>query len=293
MINIFCLLLLLPVAGPQAVENLTVLDGGSPSAVRWIDWSDPGLMLVHHLNDLTRACLASRKDEIGKLKSAEDWEKRQAEVRQTLDQTLGPWPTRSPLNARVTDILRKDGYRVEKIVFESMPSFYVTGALFIPEGHSERGPAILDVIGHSAQAFRRDLYQNVILNLVHKGFVVFAIDPIGQGERLQYFDPQSETVFSINRQEAMPLLKKLEDNRQELSDHLPRAVRAAVQLSGYRNPQSAMRPVFQGQYQRDGYRVEKWGLLGEGQTVIPTLVFAPDEPTALATTRVSTRPTII
>ena len=191
MINTICLLLLLPVVGPQAVEDLTVLDGGSPSARRWIDWSDSGLMLVHHLNDLTRACLTAREDEIVTLHSAEAWEKRQAAVRQTLDQILGPWPARSPLNARVTGILRKDGYRVEKIVFESMPNFYVTGALFIPEGHSDRGPAILNVIGHSAQAFRRDIYQNVILNLVHKGFVVFTIDPLGQGERLQYFDPQN------------------------------------------------------------------------------------------------------
>lgn len=72
MINAICLLLLLPVAGPQVVEELTVLDGGSTSAPSWIDWSDPGLMLVHHLNDLTRACLAEREEVIGKLKSAED-----------------------------------------------------------------------------------------------------------------------------------------------------------------------------------------------------------------------------
>lgn len=88
MFNTICLLLLLPVAGPQVVEDLTVLDGGSSSGQRRIDWSDPGLMLVHHLNGLTRACLAEREEVIGKLKSAEDWEKRQAEVRQTLGQIL-------------------------------------------------------------------------------------------------------------------------------------------------------------------------------------------------------------
>ncbi|MEZ6077781.1 MAG: hypothetical protein R3C56_19550 [Pirellulaceae bacterium] len=45
MINTICLLLLLPVVGPQAIEDLTVLDGGAPAARRWID--DPGPMLVH------------------------------------------------------------------------------------------------------------------------------------------------------------------------------------------------------------------------------------------------------
>jgi dienelactone hydrolase len=33
-------------------------------------------------------------------------------------------------------------------------------------------------------------YQWMILNLVHKGFIVFAFDPISQGERSQYFDAE-------------------------------------------------------------------------------------------------------
>ena len=47
------------------------------------------------------------------------------------------------------------------------------------------------MVGHSADGFRRTTYQNVILNLVDKGFIVLAIDPIGQAERLQYVDPQT------------------------------------------------------------------------------------------------------
>ncbi|QEF98307.1 Abhydrolase family protein [Stieleria maiorica] len=496
MIKTIWLVLLFPVAASQAAENLTVLGGRTDNTAQWIDWSDPGLMLVHHLNGLTRDCLAAREAEIADLETSEDWQQRQAKVRRTLDEILGPWPDRSPLNARVTGVINKDGYRVEKIVFESMPNFFVTGALFIPEGHSGRGPAILDVIGHSAQAFRRDIYQNVILNLVHKGFVVFTIDPLGQGERLQYVDPatgrstvggstqehshagvqcflsgrsiaryftwdgiraidylltrpevdpdrigatglsgggtqssyigavdprvaavaptgfitsisrllgsigpqdaeqvfyrgpllgidhadllevrapeptlqvtttrdffsiqgaretaaevrrafnalghpqhfdhveddfehgftkqnneatfaffqrflqlpgnaqevaypflseaeltvtetgqvstalSSETVFSINRRETQPLLKQLEAERQDLSQHLPKVVNDAKRLSGYRALQPSAVPVFRGQYQREGYRVEKWALPGEGQTVIPTLVFVPDQ----------------
>ena len=30
-----------------------------------------------------------------------------------------------------------------------------------------------------------------ILNLVKKGFIVFAFDPVDQGERLEYFDPET------------------------------------------------------------------------------------------------------
>ena len=42
--------------------------------------------------------------------------------------------------------------------------------------------------GHTELGFRSDTYQHVILNLVDKGFIVLAFDPLGQGERLQYPD---------------------------------------------------------------------------------------------------------
>ena len=56
----------------------------------------------------------------------------------------------------------------------------VTGVLFVPEGVKGRAPAILYLSGHSASGFRNAPYMTVILNLVKKGFVVFAIDPVGQ-----------------------------------------------------------------------------------------------------------------
>ena len=70
-----------------------------------------------------------------------------------------------------------------------MPNFYVTGCLFIPDGIEEKAPAILNVFGHNQEAFRAELYQLVYLNLVRKGFIVLAIDPLGQGEAVQYYDP--------------------------------------------------------------------------------------------------------
>src|SRR5690606_12118917 len=81
-----------------------------------------------------------------------------------------------------------DGYRVEKIVFESELGFMVTAALFLPEGVRGRGPAILHLNGHTQISFRGEAYQPLILNLARKGFVVLAIDPSGQGERLEYVD---------------------------------------------------------------------------------------------------------
>ena len=44
------------------------------------------------------------------------------------------------------------------------------------------------VIGHDQISFREEYYQVIITNLVKKGMIVFAIDPLGQGEHVQYYD---------------------------------------------------------------------------------------------------------
>jgi dienelactone hydrolase len=132
--------------------------------------------------------IEKREAEIATLKTKDDWIKRQKKVRSTLTRIVGKFPEKTPLNARVTGVLQRDGYRVEKLIYESLPGYYVPAALFIPDNLKGKAPAILNAIGHSTASFRRDLYQHVIINFVKKGFVVLTYDQIGQGERLQYYD---------------------------------------------------------------------------------------------------------
>ncbi|MGE5419752.1 MAG: alpha/beta hydrolase, partial [Chloroflexota bacterium] len=103
---------------------------------------------------------------------------------------IGPFPERTPLNARITRTTDYGAYRIEHIVYESIPGFYVTSSLYIPATGRKNSklPAIIYCSGHSADGYRSDIYQYVILNLVKKGFIVFAFDPVGQGERLEYYD---------------------------------------------------------------------------------------------------------
>ena len=97
-------------------------------------------------------------------------------------------PEKTPLNARITGVIRKQDFRVEKVVFESIPGYYVTAALFLPDKRKGKAPAVIYASGHTVNGFRSETYQHVIINLVKKGFIVLAFDPIGQGERLQYYD---------------------------------------------------------------------------------------------------------
>jgi cephalosporin-C deacetylase-like acetyl esterase len=169
---------------PERQENLNVFQ-------QWIRWNNPSSMLMNHLISEADNYYNLREEEIARLKTRQDWENRQAEVKKKLIDVVGPFPEKTPLNVKITGILRKDGYRVEKIIYEALPGYYVTGCLFIPDNIKGKAPAVLNVIGHSQAAFRAELYQTIIINLAKKGMIVFAIDPPGQGERVQYFDPKT------------------------------------------------------------------------------------------------------
>jgi len=135
--------------------------------------------------------LNQRWSYVGGLKSQYGWENRQADVRKLLKEIVGAFPAKTPLNPVITGTVKKDGFVIEKLYFESRPGFYVSGALFIPTGKKGKLPAIIYCSGHSGSGFV--YYQNAILNLVKKGFIVFAFDTIGQGERLQYFDADGKS----------------------------------------------------------------------------------------------------
>ncbi|NOY96163.1 MAG: prolyl oligopeptidase family serine peptidase, partial [Chlorobi bacterium] len=166
-------------------ENLNVLED-------WVEWSNGANMLPLHLGEQAYKLLDRREQEISLLKDEKDWLARQKKVKGLLMDAVGPFPEKSPLNPKVTGVIYRDGYRVEKIIYESLPGLYVTSCLFIPEGVQGKRPAILYASGHSDIAFRSETYQHIIINLVKKGFIVFATDPFGQGERIQYYDPEKK-----------------------------------------------------------------------------------------------------
>ena len=96
---------------------------------------------------------------------------------------------KTPLNAKITGGFTRDGYRVEHLVFESQPKFYVTANVYVPTNAQPPFPAVLGVAGHSATGKAIDTYQHAWIGMVKRGFFVLAFDPPGQGERSEYFDP--------------------------------------------------------------------------------------------------------
>jgi hypothetical protein len=160
--------------------------------MNWLKHSDISNSLYHHLTEEAYEILEARSEEVSKISSLPDWKERQQAVRNILQEITGPFPEKTALNARITGIVEKDGYRVENIIFESQPGFRVTSSLFIPDiAKAEKAPAVIYCSGHTVEGYRSPTYQHKIINLVKKGFIVFAFDPVGQGERLEYYDTET------------------------------------------------------------------------------------------------------
>jgi cephalosporin-C deacetylase-like acetyl esterase len=154
---------------------------------------------VEQAADARRSALHSRED-------AEAYVK---DVREKIQRCFGPWPERTPLNARITGTVDRDAYQIEKVIFESRPNFPVTANLYVPRNRKGPAPGVVGVCGHSANGKAAEPYQSFAQGLARLGYVCLIIDPIGQGERLQYVTPEwkprrgtgtSEHLYAGNQQ---------------------------------------------------------------------------------------------
>jgi cephalosporin-C deacetylase-like acetyl esterase len=143
--------------------------------------------LLRWMNHIAQQQLQQRQREIDQIHTVAEAEQRKHVVHEKLLKLLGGLPAYSgPLNAKITGEIKADGYTIEKVLFQSLPNFYVTGDLYRPN-QPGRYPAILYQSGHTQEG--KPEPQRAAANLALKGFVVFATDPIGQGEREQTYDP--------------------------------------------------------------------------------------------------------
>ncbi len=99
-----------------------------------------------------------------------------------------PYDKNYPLDAKTTGKIEEKHLTIEKVVFKSREGVYVTGNLYIPKKRKEKCGAVLFQCGHSPVGKVAVYYQKAIRAIASSGLVVFAIDPVGQGERLSYYE---------------------------------------------------------------------------------------------------------
>jgi dienelactone hydrolase len=151
-------------------------------ALRQHDRTDREAAMLDDLERRARAALEA----IPRSYTARDADRTRAPLRRELQQSLGdrrlPWPP--ALHPKVVGNLRRSGYRIEKLIYETLPTMQVPAHLYLPERLDKPSPAILFYNGHWwPDSKARPDFQAFCINMARLGFVVLSFDPFGQGER--------------------------------------------------------------------------------------------------------------
>jgi dienelactone hydrolase len=145
-------------------------------------------VLPDYLRSLAERAYQARNRALERITTPAAARARQKWARETFWRLAGGSPERTPLNARVAATFERPGYRLEKVVYESLPRFFVPANLYIPTVGTPPFPAVLFQMGHTANGKAAESYQRCCQGLARLGFVVLGFDPMGQGERIYYPD---------------------------------------------------------------------------------------------------------
>lgn len=184
------LLLAALAADPAELDCLTVAPGQTP----------PEKIVYQLLLAEATSALDQRQATYEALKTAEQIAAHQRALRETLIEQLGGFPQRTPLNAQVLATISADGYRLEKVLFESQPNHHVSAVLYLPDRPAPY-PAVVVSSGHSRTAKAAEYNQRLGIALAKNGMAAFCFDPIGQGERSQILTGDGRPQFEATTQE--------------------------------------------------------------------------------------------
>jgi cephalosporin-C deacetylase-like acetyl esterase len=132
----------------------------------------------------------ARRERFAAVKTKDELAALQKSQRETFLKLIGGLPGKpgTPPPVRRTATIDADDYTVEKFAYESLPGYYVPALLYRPKKLDAPAPAVLSPCGHSATGKAADTYQILHINLAKRGFIVLTYDPVGQGERSQFWD---------------------------------------------------------------------------------------------------------
>ena len=220
-----CLLVVVPAA---AADELAVLG-------EKIGQTTPKEMMHSHLMRLAHAALDRRDAEYEKIKTPEQIAAYQERMRQFYVDALGGFPERTPLKAQVTGKLDRDGYRIEKIIYQSQPEHYVTALLYLPKTDPPY-PGVLLPCGHSGNGKAAEAYQraSVLLaknGLAEQGFLLTEKEVRRLRPDKIHWSPNEESILPHQGKvgEVKALLSSLETRDPALHKQLVESVKKGLQ----------------------------------------------------------------
>lgn len=143
--------------------------------------------LIDFLNAEAKVYLDRRSEVVAAITTRKQADARQADVRAKLRSLIGEPVHGYPLASKKTGMIEGEGFRIENVLYDAQPGRHVTANLYLPTGNDGPWPAVLLSPGHSPEG-KLSIY-SFAANLARNGIVALAYDIVGQGERLEYFDP--------------------------------------------------------------------------------------------------------
>lgn len=141
------------------------------------------------LLELARSLESKRRQRFVAVKSRAEAEELQSELRAKFLAILDGLPkAEAPPPARVVDRIEGDGYTIDKLIYQSLPDYHVPALLYLPAKIEGKIPGVISPCGHSTTGKAADSYQVLHINLARRGIAVLTYDPVGQGERSQFWD---------------------------------------------------------------------------------------------------------
>lgn len=178
------LVVLVCLSRPAVAEELRVLPDK-------LDGIAPADMMHQVLMRQSREAAERAEQQYESLKTLQALLAYQARMREFFWAQLGELPERTPLEPQVVDRLQRDGYRIEKVIYQSQPRHYVTALLYLPSS-APPYPGVLVPCGHSLEGKAAETYQQACILLAKNGLAALCYDPIDQGERYSMLEPDGQ-----------------------------------------------------------------------------------------------------
>lgn len=146
-----------------------------------------------HRQLLTLAADAEKKRRarFAAVKTPADLAALQKELREKFLALLDELPEASePPPVKKTGRIDADDYTIDKLVYESLPGYFVSALLYLPKKRDGAVPGVVSPCGHSDVGKANGTYQTLHINLAMRGYAVLTYDPVGQAERSQFWDKE-------------------------------------------------------------------------------------------------------
>jgi hypothetical protein len=175
-------------------------EDGSPRAAAWESWVSRRLLSPSQAREMLPAFVERQIEPRPLPPDLKAWTRERGSLRKqilriaALDDLVPPaWS----LNLQLRGTLERDGYRIEKLTFESYPGLAVPALLYVPDKVRGPVPGIVSISGHTPTSKAAEYVQRRNVNLVRRGCVVLSYDYLGFNERTPGGRPEGANSHEI------------------------------------------------------------------------------------------------